>query len=132
MRGGTAEVAVKGKRIQCRLEELTPVGENAGEAPRRAPAVRVYGSAESGDDFPSELNLVGSRVEPALESLDRFLDQALLSSRTRVRVVHGFGSGRLRSAVREHLRVHPAVAEYRAGKQDEGGDGATIVTLDKA
>lgn len=132
LHGGIAEVAVRGKRIQCRLEELAPVGENAGEAPRRAPAVGVYGGGEVGDDFPSELNLVGSRVELALESLDRFLDQALLSSRTRVRVVHGFGSGRLRSAVREYLRTHPAVASSRAGERDEGGDGATVVTLDKA
>ena len=132
VRGKTAQVAVRGKRIQCALEELVTVRENAQDAPRRRPLVELHGRGEVGDDFPSELNLVGSRVEPALDRLDRFLDRALLSSRQQIRVVHGFGSGRLRGAVREHLRTHPAVAEYRSGQRDEGGDGATIVTLDKA
>lgn len=132
VRGKTAQVTVRGKRIQCLLEELVSVRENAGDAPRRRPTVELRGGGEVGDEFPSELNLVGSRVEPALDRLDRFLDRALLSRHERVRVVHGFGSGRLRGAVREHLRTHPAVAEYRSGRRDEGGDGATVVTLDKA
>lgn len=77
----------------------------------------------------SELNLVGRRVEPALAALDAYLDRALLGPHEAVRVIHGFGSGRLRQAVREHLREHPAVARFRPGKASEGGDGATVVTL---
>ncbi|MFN2167525.1 MAG: Smr/MutS family protein, partial [Anaerolineae bacterium] len=46
----------------------------------------------------------GWRVEAALEELDNYLDRALLSPYPEVRVIHGFGSGRLRRAVREHLR----------------------------
>ena len=76
-----------------------------------------------------ELNLIGQRVEPALEELDAFLDRALLSGRAEVRVVHGHGTGRLRDAVRERLRHHPAVVAARPGAPNEGGNGATVVTL---
>ena len=78
---------------------------------------------------PVELHLIGQRVEPALAELDAYLDRALLANRTTVRVVHGHGSGRLRKAVREHLRGHRAVSAHRPGEPDEGGDGATVVTL---
>jgi DNA mismatch repair protein MutS2 len=78
---------------------------------------------------PAEINLIGVRVEPALEQLDGYLDRALLAARREVRVIHGHGTGRLRQAVREHLRGHPAVSELRGGEANEGGNGATVVTL---
>jgi DNA mismatch repair protein MutS2 len=83
---------------------------------------------EAGTVAP-EINLIGQRVEPALDQLDAYLDQALLASRKEVRVVHGHGSGRLRQAVREHLRRHRGVADLRPGAPNEGGDGATVVTF---
>ena len=70
------------------------------------------------------------RVEPALEQLDAYLDQALLASPQA-------GAGRSTAtapaacaqAVREHLRGHRGVADVRAGAPNEGGDGATVVTF---
>ena len=110
---------------------MLSVGENAIADPAEASAKIEVQLRSSPDEISEELNLVGCRVEPALEKLDRYLDQALLGDRGEVRIVHGFGSGRLRSAVRTHLRPHPAVASFRSGKRDEGGDGATVVVLDK-
>jgi DNA mismatch repair protein MutS2 len=78
---------------------------------------------------PQELNLIGQRVESALEELDVYIDRALLASRKQVRVIHGHGTGRLRQAVRDHLRGHPGVTGQRPGAPDEGGNGATVVTL---
>ena len=72
------------------------------------------------------------REDATLEELDRYLDRALLSSHREVRVVHGFGSGRLRQAVRQHLRPHPAVGGFRPGRENEGGNGATVVSLNKS
>lgn len=140
---GRAEVAVKGKRVRCRADELVAAGVAAGSTGaggggaaaggwgggRRTPAVSV---ALADDEIPRvapELKLIGRRVEPALEALDSYLDRALLDGRDEVRVVHGHGSGRLRDAVREHLRGHRAVAAQRPGQRNEGGDGATVVTL---
>jgi DNA mismatch repair protein MutS2 len=65
----------------------------------------------------------------ALEKLDEYLDAALLGSRAQVRVVHGHGTGRLRDAVRAHLARHAAVATSAAAPPQQGGDGATVVTL---
>jgi len=100
------------------------------ERARRAGPHRA--DAEESPEAPAEVNLIGQRVEPALEVLDAYIDQALLSSRKEVRVIHGHGTGRLRQAVREHLRAHRGVSELRSGAVNEGGDGATVVTLRSA
>ncbi len=132
---GRATVLASGKSLRCAVDDLVTVeSEDRGGKrskkryrPPPTPAVRTP-DAGSGAAV-RELQLIGQRVEPALESLDRFLDRALLASRASVRIVHGHGSGRLRAAVREHLRGHPAVATQRPGGADEGGDGATVVEL---
>jgi DNA mismatch repair protein MutS2 len=129
LRAEVAEVTVRGKRVRCGRLDLVPAEPNGQGDKRPKAAVRLQRKGGEDSVSPSELNLVGKRVEPALEALDRFLDQALLAAHKQVRVVHGFGSGRLRAAVREHLRPHPAVDEIRAGRRNEGGDGATVVTL---
>ena len=131
LRGNTADVVVHGKRLRCALEDLVAVRENGTDKSRRASQVKLSRGSSAEVDLPVELKLIGSRVEPAIEELDRYLDRALLSNHRQVRVVHGFGTGRLRQAVREILRSHPAVAGFRAGEQNEGGDGATVVTLNK-
>jgi DNA mismatch repair protein MutS2 len=81
------------------------------------------------EETSPELQLIGMRVEEALEVLDGWLDRALAAGGTEVRVVHGHGTGRLRSGVRAHLDRHPAVATHRPGAPNEGGNGATVVTL---
>lgn len=133
VQGKTAEVVVNGKRLRCPLADLVTVRENAeGKSPTRPPRVAVRAVSTTEDEVPVEVNFIGQRVEPALDELDRYLDRALLSSHQQVRVIHGFGTGRLRQAIREHLRPHPAVAEFRSGRKNEGGDGATVVTLNKS
>ncbi len=127
---GSAEVSVAGKRLRCPVGELSripPVGERGVEG--RSAAGRSRPRLPPTPEIAAELHLIGERVEPALERLDAYLDQALLAGREELRIVHGHGSGRLKRAVREHLRSHPAVAESRAGGANEGGDGATVVRL---
>jgi DNA mismatch repair protein MutS2 len=131
---GRAEVLVRGKRVRAKPEELAPAGP--AKAPRKergVPSLRPEALRGREGDLEEpvarEINLIGLRVEPALEQLDAYLDQALLSSRQEVRVIHGHGSGRLREAVRQHLRAHRGVAEIRSGAPNEGGNGATVVTF---
>jgi len=132
---GRAEVLVKGKRLRCRPEELAPAG--TARADRTDRTDRTYPSdlrtirrdLDESVEIPPEIHLIGKRVEPALEELDSYIDQALLSHRREVRVVHGHGTGRLRQAVRDHLRGHSGVAAVRSGAPNEGGNGATVVTL---
>ena len=78
---------------------------------------------------PAELMLVGQTVDCALEAVDRFLDKAVLGAIHEVRLIHGHGTGRLRRAVRKHLRTHVLVRDHRSGQEGEGGDGATVARL---
>jgi len=121
--GDRAEIAVSGKRVRARLGELVAVA-----AERPAPSGRS--AVEPGETTgPAELMLLGRRVEEALDEIDDFLDRGLRAGLAEARIVHGHGTGRLRDAIREHLRRHPAVATYRAGAPNEGGNGATVVAL---
>ncbi|HXG59119.1 MAG TPA: Smr/MutS family protein [Thermoanaerobaculia bacterium] len=125
--GKKAVLAVDGRKMTVELRDLVPI-ERKAERPTRHAA-----SAGSGDDavvVSAELNLIGQRVDDAIEESDRFLDRALLEGRRAVRIIHGFGTGALRKAIREHLRNHPAVKSWRPGGDNEGGDGATVAELD--
>ena len=61
----------------------------------------------------SELVLIGSTVDDAIDRLEKFLDAALLSDERRLRIVHGHGTGKLRDAVRTFFRRHALVARSR-------------------
>jgi len=115
--------------------ELLVRSEPAATAPRKARSggprrgtdrVRVADEAAA---VGLELSLIGNRVDEALEKLDKYLDDAILAGHEQVRVIHGHGTGRLRDAVREFLRSHVQVLEIRAGRPNEGGNGATVVRL---
>lgn len=77
----------------------------------------------------TEINLLGKTVDEALSLLDKYLDDAYLAHLPSVRVVHGKGTGALRSAVHGHLKRLKYVKEYRLGEYGEGDSGVTIVTF---
>lgn len=77
----------------------------------------------------NEINIVGRRVEEALDLVDKFLDDAFLAQMTEVRIVHGSGTGALRQGVADFLSSHPHVARMEAAAQNLGGRGVTVVTL---
>ncbi len=111
--GSKAVLNVNGRKMTVELRDLAPKG---GPAP--APKSRSRTEKSAGDDVApvsAELNLIGQRVDDALDESDKFLDRALLEGKQAVRIIHGFGTGTLRKAIREHLRKHPAVKSWRAG-----------------
>ena len=79
--------------------------------------------------FNVECNLIGMRVEEAMGVLDKFLDDALVANAPFVRVVHGMGTGALRTAVWNKLKKTKFVKKYEFADGNQGGSGATIVTL---
>ncbi len=103
---------------------------------RRAPAT---GDAKTGDTLirreihktrvSFELDLRGKRAEEVEPLLDGYLNEASLSGLSRVRIIHGFGTGTVRQIVRQALVSHPLVASFQPGEQSEGGDGVTIVSM---
>jgi len=76
-----------------------------------------------------EINLIGQRVEEALRHLETYLNQACLAGLASVRVIHGHGTGALRTAIHTALRRHPLIESVRFGEPHEGGRGATVATL---
>ena len=77
----------------------------------------------------NEINLLGRRVDEALDLVDKFLDDAFLAQMKQVRLVHGTGTGALRQAIMELLSSHPLVGGFEAAAHPQGGRGVTIVTL---
>lgn len=75
------------------------------------------------------VDIRGHRVDEAVAQVDRFLDESLLAGRDTIFVIHGHGTGALRSAVRSHLASHKAIEKVRPGEQNEGGDGVTVAFL---
>ena len=127
--GKRAVLNVNGRKMTVELGDLVP----KGGAPAASPAKKGRGTTHASSDavpVAAELNLVGQRVDDALEESDKFLDRALLEGKQAVRIIHGFGTGTLRKAIREHLRTHPAVVSWRPGAENEGGDGATVALLE--
>ena len=61
--------------------------------------------------------------------MDKYLDDCMMAGVSEVSIVHGKGTGVLRSEISQHLRHHPHVAEFRLGRYGEGETGVTIVTL---
>ena len=77
----------------------------------------------------TELNIIGRTVDEAIVEVGRFIDQAILAGLNSVRIVHGKGTGALRSGVHDYLRTLPGIKSYDLASLDEGGAGATTVIL---
>jgi DNA mismatch repair protein MutS2 len=121
-----AEVEVRGKRFRAHTNELRVLGG----APQKSAAVRVNVQLQPREGVSSsELLLVGNTVDQALDRLDKFLDETVLSEQRAVRLIHGFGTGRLKEAVVDYLHKHPLVASVRSASPQEGGGGVTIAEL---
>lgn len=78
---------------------------------------------------PSQLDLRGMRYEEALAEVDQYLDAALLAGYPQVTIVHGKGTGALRTGITEYLKNHRSVSSYEFAPGNQGGNGATIVTF---
>lgn len=76
-----------------------------------------------------ELDLRGKRAEEVEPLLDGYLNEASLCGLSRVRIIHGIGTGTVRQIVREALTSHPLVTSFQPGEQGEGGDGVTMVNM---
>ena len=82
-----------------------------------------------GGGAKSELDIRGQTILDAVIEIDKFLDNAVLSHLTSVTIIHGKGTGALRSGVHSHLKTHPLVKKFNLASLGEGDTGATIVEL---
>lgn len=80
-------------------------------------------------NISSELDLRGENIEDSIYILEKFLDDALLSSLTQVRIVHGKGTGALRKGIHQYLKKQPRVKSFALAAYGEGDSGVTVVEL---
>ncbi|MCL1975713.1 MAG: endonuclease MutS2 [Firmicutes bacterium] len=106
----------------------------AAQPPEQRPAPRRVNHGQLGfakaQALETELNLHGMDSMEALEALEKYLDDAFIAGIKTLRINHGRGTGVLRKAVRDHLRNHRLVKNYRQADNYEGGIGVTVVELD--
>lgn len=77
----------------------------------------------------NRLDIRGMRAEDAVDFLDKQFDLASLKNLSEIIVIHGHGTGALKSAVRHYLKTSPYVAKFRPGQDSEGGDGVSVVNI---
>ena len=122
--------ALKSGKEQAQPEKAEPKEEPKPEEKkeRKLVAGSAAGAAKAASIRP-EINLVGKRVDEAIAELDKYLDDAYLAHLPQVTVIHGRGTGALRTAVQNHCRNLRYVKEYHAGAYGEGDHGVTIVVF---
>jgi DNA mismatch repair protein MutS2 len=124
IKGGEAEVVVGNIKLRRPLSDLEVIETAPVQLPQN-----VHVNISTKQLEKNEINVVGRRVDEAVDLTDKFLDDAFLSQMNTVRIVHGIGTGALRQAISELLSAHPHVSHFEAAPHSEGGRGVTVVTL---
>ena len=117
-------VESKGISFDVPLADIMKETGRAAKGPKKQHKVTM-----SFDDAADSIKLLGMRLEVALNEVEGFIDSAVVSGLSEVKIIHGVGTGALMKGIRAYLKTHPVVASHRSGEQSEGGAGVTIVTL---
>ncbi|MBI2793377.1 MAG: endonuclease MutS2 [Ignavibacteria bacterium] len=134
--GHNAVVDVGGIKFRINVEKLERITEEKG---KKATQVHAKRFASGTDERPERghgefsvsvvLDMRGKRVDEALQELEKFIDRAIVAGAPFVEIIHGKGTGALRSAVHSYLSQRSEISQYRQGEIHEGGDGITIATI---
>lgn len=89
---------------------------------------KVYNMKKSMHISPT-LDLRGQRYDEALRNVDKYIDDVSLTNLTEIKIIHGKGTGALRSGITDYLKNDSRIKDYRSGNDKEGGFGVTIVTF---
>ena len=78
---------------------------------------------------PREINLIGYRVADAIPLIDKMIDRARVEGELSLRIIHGYGTGKLKQAIREHLKGFSCVKRISGADSQSGGEAITVVDL---
>ena len=117
------ELLVEVNSLKMRVHESELQETTKSKVRKSAATVEV----QSG--ITTEVDIRGMRPYEIQTSVEKFLDDAYLGGLTQVEIIHGTGTGSLKRAVEQLLKIHPFVITFRAGELGEGGQGVTIVEL---
>ncbi|WP_449600239.1 endonuclease MutS2 [Paenibacillus sp. Marseille-Q9583] len=115
-------------KMKVSLDDLELLSSKAASVPtplRQATTVK----RSRDENIRRELDLRGANLEEAIMETDRFIDEAFLGNLGQISIIHGKGTGVLRTGIQEYLRKHRHVKSYRLGNYNEGGAGVTVAEL---
>ena len=120
-------------QVQCgNMKSFVPVTDisivNKKQSTNKTPSKAFSGMSKSKNISP-EINVIGQTVDEAIFVIDKYLDDCSLAKLKTVRIVHGKGTGKLRTGIHAFLKKHPHVKSFRLGTFGEGEMGVTIVEL---
>ena len=119
IKNDTVTVNMRGLTIKTKIDDLTLMPKIEKKT------TKVVSSKYK--RVPSEINLVGQRVEDALPLMEEYLDKANAAHMSNVKVIHGIGTGTLRSALRDRLKKLSYVKTFKDGDFYDGGSAVTMV-----
>ena len=120
-----AEIQVGNVRIMASFRELDLVEEKEERGEAADTSWRKIITSRSS----SQVNVIGMRVDEAIPVVEKAIDNALLNGFSELEIIHGIGTGRLRKAIREYLKEHSSVKDFKLGGSQKGGTGVTIVEI---
>ncbi len=133
--GSSAEIEAGPLRMKVALDEITGVEGAAAAAKSSSPAAKLQSvtvTSQRGEAGASdEINVIGMTVEEATDRLDKFLDDAALAHKGRIRIIHGHGTGALRKGIGAFLASHPLVEKHSFETEEHGGKAITVVELQR-
>ncbi len=122
----TAFVSIGGLKVSVNLNKITKLAE---PVVKKRSKVRRSHSVKTLSTHQLETNVIGMRVVEALPIVDKYIDECAVHNVKKARIVHGHGTGALRTAIHDALRRNKHVASFELATLGEGGAGATIVHL---
>ena len=117
-------VEVMAGKLRCQVPKCE-IEEIVNNPPFLIQGINVHAHTKP----KTEINLLGKRVDEALLEVEKAIDKAALYGLKQMRIVHGLGTGQLRTAIHKYLETHPQVAVFKDAVPKEGGQGVTIVEI---
>ncbi len=130
---GECTVQAGALKLKANMADMRTARPDKPEKPRGRQPAKGNGGGAYVNIAPravqTECDVRGMNLEEAIAEVDAFLDSALINKLSQLYIIHGKGTGTLRSGIQQHLKRCGTVKSFRLGKYGEGEDGVTVVTL---
>jgi len=119
-------ISQDGFQVQAKLDQLVKVDAPANN---KRLHTNIDHELQIKSNVGLELNIIGYHIDEGIQALSKYLDECRLRGFKTVRIIHGMGTGQLRTAVWNYLKKQSYIEEYHYGGYFDGGTGATVVTF---
>ena len=130
-----AEILVGEKKVKTHFKAITHIKETAKDKDKSTPAgkqppeINYYSNLFLAEEVSPQINIIGMTADEAIPIVDRTIDHSLIKGLERIEIIHGLGTGRLKAAIRKHLKNHSYVKSFWSDDQSRGGAGITQVEI---